>query len=76
MGYFASYSSNRKTTIHQKTTMLKFIKRARISSLQKEYDLLMHEAYAISQRNPEASLEKQRKALAIQREILAKSESI
>lgn len=53
--------------------MFKFLKRSRVSSLQNQYEKLMHEAYTLSKVDPETSFEKQKKALAIQREILSRS---
>lgn len=52
--------------------MLKFFKRPSISSLQRQYDKLMHEAYVLAKSNPEASEQKQREAFEIQRQLLAK----
>lgn len=52
--------------------MLNFFKKSNVSSLQRKYDKLMHEAYVLSKANPDESMEKQKQALEIQREILAK----
>ncbi|WP_421763645.1 Lacal_2735 family protein [Ekhidna sp.] len=52
--------------------MIRFFRKPNISSLQRQYDKLMHEAYILSKANPEQSMEKQKQALEIQREIVAK----
>ncbi|WP_436514646.1 Lacal_2735 family protein [Ekhidna sp. To15] len=41
-------------------------------SLQRQYDRLMHEAYVLSKSNPEESMEKQKQALKVQRQMVAK----
>ena len=51
--------------------MLNLFKSSKISTLQKKYDKLMKEAYALSKTNPEASLEKQKEAQEIQRKLIA-----
>ena len=52
--------------------MLRFFKKSNVASLQREYDKLMHEAYVLSKANPSESMEKQKKALEIQRQIVSK----
>ncbi len=52
--------------------MLRFFKKSNVSSLQKQYDRLMHEAYILSKANPAESMERQKQALEIQRKIVAK----
>lgn len=52
--------------------MLGFFKRTNVSKLQKQYDKLMHEAYVLAKANPEESMERQKQAIEIQRQILEK----
>lgn len=52
--------------------MIRFFKKSNVSTLQRQYDKLMHEAYVLSKANPGESMEKQKKALEIQRQIVAK----
>lgn len=51
--------------------MLSLFKSSKISSLQKKYDKLMKEAYELSKSNPEASLQKQKEAQEIQRQLIS-----
>ncbi len=51
--------------------MLGFFKRTNVSKLQRQYDKLMHEAYVLAKANPAESMEKQKQAIEIQRQILA-----
>lgn len=52
--------------------MFKFLKKNNTTTLQRQYDKLMHEAYVLSKANPEQSMAKQKEALEIQRQIVAK----
>lgn len=52
--------------------MLRLFKKNNASNLQRQYDKLMHEAYVLSKSNPTESMEKQKQALEIQRQIVAK----
>lgn len=52
--------------------MIRFFKKSNVASLQRQYDRLMHEAYILSKADPEQSMEKQKQALAVQREIVAR----
>ncbi|MEQ9466763.1 MAG: Lacal_2735 family protein [Ekhidna sp.] len=51
--------------------MLKLFKTSKVNSLQKKYDRLMKEAYDLSRSNPDESLQKQKEAQEIQRQIIA-----
>ena len=52
--------------------MIKFFKRTNVASLQRKYDKLMHEAYVLSKSNPAESMERQKLALEVQKQILVK----
>ncbi|WP_462253538.1 Lacal_2735 family protein [Ekhidna sp.] len=52
--------------------MLGFFRKSDVTNLQKKYDKLMHEAYILSKANPSESMERQKEALEIQRQIVAK----
>ena len=52
--------------------MFSIFKKNNTVSLQRKYDKLMHEAYILSKANPVESLEKQKQALDIQKQILEK----
>ena len=52
--------------------MFRLFKKSNVSSLQRQYDKLMHEAYVLSKANPDESMERQKQALEIQRKIVAK----
>ena len=50
--------------------MFGLFQKSKVALLQKKYDKLMREAYHLSKANPKASLQKQREAQEIHKQII------